>query len=204
MQLVGRSSSHFTRMPRIVAHELGVALPLVVIHDIAAVDATAYGENPALKLPSLRRADGSLLFGAVNICRAVAESAGAADRIVWPEDLRDDLSRNAHELVWHAAAAQVQLVMGTVVGKLPADNIFFAKLRTGYAGALAWLDAHLAAVPAPGPLRLLDVALFCLLDHLTIRPTLDLSPYPALTRFAATFAQRASALATPYRFDAPP
>jgi hypothetical protein len=26
---------------------------------------------------------------------------------VWPEDLRDDLSRNAQELVWHAMGAQV-------------------------------------------------------------------------------------------------
>ncbi len=28
-------------------------------------------------------------------------------------------------------AAQVQLVMGTVLGKLPADNMFFVKARTG-------------------------------------------------------------------------
>ena len=205
MEIIGRSSSHYTRVARIVADELGVPVTLVPIRDLTDLDDATYGGNPALKLPTLRRG-GALLFGTENICRALAEAAPAGRRVVWPEALRDDVARNAQELVWHAMAAQVQLVVGTMIGKLPADNVYFAKARAGFAGALRWLDAHvdaaLAALPDGRAVSLLEVTMFCLLDHLTFRATLPVEPYPALRRFAATFAARPSARRTPYRFDA--
>jgi glutathione S-transferase len=135
MQIVGRSSSLFTRMPLIFAEELGVPYELVPIHDMTALGPEVYAGNPALKLPILRTDDG-VLFGAQNICRAIAERAQKPARIVWPEGLHDELSRNAQELVWHAMTVQVQLIMGTIIGKLPADNVYFAKMRTGFEGAL--------------------------------------------------------------------
>ena len=135
MQIVGRSSSHFTRLPRLFAEELSIAYELVVVYDMTALGPEAYGDNPALKLPLLKR-NGSVLFGAQNICRALAEMSERKLAIVWPEDLRDDLSRNAQELVWHCMQAQVQLVMGTMVGKLPADNVYFSKARAGMENSL--------------------------------------------------------------------
>jgi glutathione S-transferase len=205
LQIVGRSSSLFTRVPRMFAHELGIAVELVVVPDMTVVDPSAYAGNPALKLPTLRRADGGLVFGAENICRALADSAGASARIVWPEQLREDVSRNAQELVWHAMAAQVQLVFGTVVGQLPAENVYFAKGRAGLEGALRWLDqnveAALAALPSPRDLSLFEVTLYCLVEHLAFRATLPVEPYPALIRFARAYAERPSAQQTGYRFD---
>lgn len=207
VQIIGRTSSLFTRVSLIFAHELGVPFELAPIHDMMQVDAAVYAGNPALKMPTLRRA-GTVLFGAENICRALAELAGAGPRIAWPEQLRDDLSRNAHELVRHAMAAQVQLVFGTMVGKLPADNIYFAKGRAGFEGALRWLDDNLAgalrALPSPRDLSLFEVNLFCLVEHLTFRATLPVEPYPSLARFAGDFAARPSAQRTAYRFDTPP
>jgi glutathione S-transferase len=206
VQIIGRSSSHFTRLTLIFAHELGVPFELVPIHDMTVVEPDVYAGNPALKLPTLRRG-GSLVFGADNICRALAELAGADRRVVWPEELRSDVARNAHELVRHGMAAQVQLVFGTVVCELPADNLYFAKARQGFEGALRWLDDHLArvldALPSPRDLSLFEAALFCLVDHLSFRPTLPVEPYPALVRFAGAFAARPSARRTQYRFDAP-
>ena len=204
-QIIGRSSSLFTRVPLVFAHELRIAVELVVVHDMTLVDPAAYAGNPALKLPTLRRPDGGLVFGAENICRALVDSAGASARIVWPEQLRDDVSRNAQELVWHAMAAQVQLVFGTVVGQLPAENVYFAKGRAGLEGALRWLDqnldAALAALPSSRDLSLLEVTLFCLIEHLTFRATLPVEPYPSLVRFARAYAERPSARQTDYRFD---
>ncbi len=205
VQIIGRSSSLFTRVPRIVARELGVALELVPIPDMTATDPASYGGNPALKLPTLRR-DGSLVFGAENICRTLAEVAGTSARIVWPEQLRSEVSRNAQEMVWQAMTAQVQVVFGTVIGKLPADNLYFTKARSGFEGALRWLDAHLEAALAELPARdvsLFEVTLFCLVEHIVFRPTLPLDPCPALVAFARAFATRASAQSTAYRFDAP-
>lgn len=206
VQISGRSSSHFTRLTLIFAHELGVPFELLPIHDMTVLDPAAYADNPALKLPTLRRG-GSLVFGAENICRTLAEFADAPRHIVWPEALRTVLARNAQELVWHGMAAQVQLIFGTVGARLPADNIYFVKGRQGFEGALRWLDANLASVLAELPARdlsLLEVALFCLVDHIGFRATLPLDPYPALVRFAEGFAERPSARRTQYRFAPPP
>lgn len=212
MQIVGRSSSLFTRLPLIFAEELAVPFELVPIHDMTALGPEIYAGNPALKLPILR-ADGSSLFGAQNICRAIAERAAAAGtgnarRIVWPEELRDGLSRNAQELVWHGMAAQVQIVFGTLVGQLPSDNVYFSKARAGLEGSLAWLDTHLGEarrmLPTPRDLSVFEVSLFCLLDHLVFRGTLPIDGYPSLVRFTREFAEKPSAQRTAYRFDTTP
>jgi hypothetical protein len=55
VQIIGRSSSHFTRVALVFAHELGVPFELVPIYDMTEVDPAVYAGNPALKLPTLRR-----------------------------------------------------------------------------------------------------------------------------------------------------
>lgn len=206
LQIVGRSSSHFTRMPLIFAHELSVAFELVPIYDMTQIRPEMYADNPALKLPILRRND-STVFGAQNICRVIAESSSRSTRIVWPEDLQDDISRNAQELVTHCMSTQVQFAFGVAINKLPADNLYFIKARAGMEGALAWLDSNLSnaleQLP-PRDLSFFEVSLFCLVDHLRFRKTVELHPYSALERFTDEFAQRPSAQVTPYRFDVPP
>jgi glutathione S-transferase len=207
VEIVGRSSSHFTRVTQMFALELEVDYRLVPLFDITATDSNVFAGNPALKIPTLRR-DGTLLFGTENICRALAELSKAQKRVVWPEQLSSDLSRNAHELLWHSMNAQVQLAIGLIVAKLPADNVFFTKIRAGFEGALQWLDGHLDAVLATLPperdLSLFETALFCLLEHLTFRGTLPTAAYPSLVRFAQQHAQRPSAQRTAYRFDPAP
>lgn len=208
LQIVGRRSSLFTRVALIFAEELELAYELVPIYDMTALDPQRYGDNPALKLPILRR-NGSSVFGTVNICRTLVESTSSrAARIVWPEELRDDTSRNAQELVWHCMAAQVQLVMGTVVGKLPDDNVLFVKTRTGMENALAWLNEHLhevlQALPRARDLSVFEVSLFCLLEHLAWRGPMQTDHGAALMRFAHRFGQRPAAQQTAYQFDAPP
>jgi glutathione S-transferase len=206
MQIFGRSSSHFTRLPRLVAEELGVRYEFVPILDMQEFDPAPYGGHPAMKLPTLR--DGDLVvFGAENICRTLAERADAIERIAWPEDLRDPQTRNAQELVRHCMAAQVQCVFGTVIAKLPADNLYFTKARAGMIGALTWLDAHIdsvrAALPQQATLSMLEASLFCLLDHLRFRPTVPVDPYPRLSAFLEEFSLRPAAQLTPYVFDKP-
>ena len=206
LEIVGRQSSHFTRLTRIFAAELEVPYQLVPVYDMAALDPEAFGGNPALKIPVLRRG-GSILVGAENICRTLAELARVRKRIVWPEQLSGDLVRNAQELVWHCMAAQVQLVLGTALHKLPADNPFFVKSRTGFDGALRWLDTNLDEVLTrlpPRDLSLFEASLHCLIEHLQFRPTLTAESFPALVSFAKNFALRPSAQATVYRFDVRP
>jgi len=209
MQLVGRRSSVFTRVPLVFAEQLGVTYEFQPIKDMTETAPAAYAGNPALKLPILRL-DGGVVFGAQNICRAITERAIAAGNtaaaaVVWPEALRDPLSRNAQELVWHCMTAQVQLVMGTVLGKLPSDNMFFVKARFGLEASLAWLDANLAPalqrLPAARGLSLFEVSLFCLVEHLAFRPTVPMTAYGELTAFSAHYGQCEAARRTAYRFD---
>lgn len=203
IEIIGRTTSHFTRVARIFAHELGVPLTLVDVPDLRALDAEAYGGNPALKIPSLRVGT-SLVFGAENVCRKLVELAGRRGdpRLVFAEHVTSDLVRSAQEMTEHAMTAQVQLVVPLFFGDLPLDHFYFRKIRAGFEGSLAWLDAHLprvlAELPAPRDLSLFEVSLFCLVEHLAFRRTRESEAPPALRRFAAEFARRASAEATPY------
>lgn len=206
VELVGRSSSHYTRVARLFADELRVPVQLVVVRELTSLAPRDYGGNPALKMPTLRR-DGASVFGAENVCRVLAELADPPRRIVWPEQLRQDVSRNAQEMVWHAMSAQVQLVLGANASRLPADDPCFAKGRRGLEGALGWLEEHLdaalGALPSARDLSLFEATLFCLVEHLPFRATVPVDPTSSLARFAATFALRPSAERTRYRFDAP-
>lgn len=207
LQIVGRRSSHFTRIARIFAEELGLSSEVAPIYDMTAREPEIYANNPALKLPVLRDGE-EVVFGTENICRTMADRAQKSVAIVWPEQLRGNLSRNAQEMVWHCMNTQVQIVVGTAVAKLPADNLYFEKARLGYAGALAWLDAHvgdaLKALPASRQLSLFEVSLFCMIEHLHFRQTLPVEQYSNLEAFRKSFATRPSAQRTPYQFDVPP
>jgi glutathione S-transferase len=203
MQIVGRRSSLFTRIALMFAEELAVSYQYEPIYDMTVVDPSVYANNPALKLPILR-IDESVIFGTLNICRVLAEKSGSTMRIVWPEAQRNDVSRNAQELVWHCAATQVQLVMGTVINKLPADNPFFAKARSGMENSLRWLDQNLSsalnALPARD-LSVFEVSLYCLIEHLVFRPTMSVDSYKSLTEFSRLYSQRPAASVTTYRLD---
>ena len=220
LRLTGRSGSHFTRVVRIVADELAVPLAFDVVHDLLSLDPADFAGHPAMKLPTLHvprpssTGGYSPLFGTENICRKLVESAGRADDprvVLFPSS---DLVRNAQELVWQAMAAQVQLVIGVRIGKLPAESPFFAKMTLGMLGSLAWIDERLPSVRAAlGPensrdLSLFEVTLFCLLEHIAFRPTVLLSGpagprFPSLHAFVQAFATRESAQRTVYAADPP-
>ena len=209
LRFTGRSSSHFTRVAAIFAHELGLPFTLDVVYDLTRTDTEVYGGNPALKVPTLHLGE-SVLFGTENICRKLVEIAGRAGdaRILLSEQLGDDLVRCAQELVWHTMSAQVQLRVGIKVCKLPADNPFFAKARAGMEHSLAWLDSRLnqflGLLPAARDLSLLEVTLFCMYEHIAFLPTVSLEPYANLKGFVARFAGRESARRTPFHFDPVP
>lgn len=206
VEIVGRRASLFTRVALLFAETLRVPYRLTHIADMAGLDASTYGGNPALRMPILRRG-GEVVWGTENICRALGALAALRGpvRVIWPEDLRDPLARNAQELVWQCMASQVQVVMGTVIGGLPAENIFFVKARTGMEASLRWLDGNLdallRALPEGRDISLLETTLFCLIEHLSFRPAVSVAEHARLNDFAATFGEREAARATAYRFQ---
>jgi glutathione S-transferase len=210
LTLIGRSSSHYSRVVRLLAHALDVPLALSPVFDLMSEDATAYAGNPALKLPALRDGE-EVLWGSGNACRRVAaRAADGGARVFWPEHATTALLMNAHEMVAHAMATQVEVVFHELVSKRPADATS-RKRRASLIGSLHWLDAHWPAIGAElpaGRIALIELQLFALLEHLRFRyppdAPLDYAPTPHLDAFVAEFRQRPAAQATEYRFDSPP
>jgi glutathione S-transferase len=205
--LIGRSSSSFTRVTRIFAAELGVPYVFRVVQNLGSLDTSDYGGHPGLKVPSLQTPEGTW-FGSANVARRFAAHAGVPRHVIWPEALDRPISANAQELTLSAMSTEVALIMSTLgskPGEAPADSAHCAKMRKSLIDTLVWLDANvegaLDALPAERELSYLEVTLFCLLEHLEFRKILSITPYPSLGAFRARFAQRSSALQTPYRFD---
>lgn len=203
LELIGRQSSHYTRVARIFAHELGVDVRFTPILDLMSVDAAVFAGNPTLKLPILR-IDGEAVFGTGNICRVLARSAGREADVYWPEDADTPLLLNGHEVLASAMATQVEVVMHERVAQRSADTVSI-KRKQGLVNSVRWLEDNLDAIQAAlsdRPIRSFDVGLFCLLEHFPFRNPIDLSGMPRLSIFAEVFGQRGSSQATPYRFDA--
>jgi glutathione S-transferase len=206
LTLVGRSSSHFTRVTRMFAIELGVALTMRPVFDLTALGTEVYGENPALKIPVLLTETGPL-FGAENICRELVRRARARNKssrkksaIVMRGDLDSRLVANAEELTLHVMQTGVTVILGKMSGTVPS-----AKTTRSLENTLAWLDANvdgvLTALPEQRTLSFVEVALFCMTRHLPFRQVVDVKPYTKLVAFADAYGQRASARETEYRID---
>jgi glutathione S-transferase len=201
--LFGRSSSHFTRVTRIFASELGVAYAFRPVPSLMSLDESDYGGNPALKLPVFSL-NGEVWFGASNICRVLARLSATARRVVWPEAASLALVANAQELTLQAMSTEVTLIMAQL-GDAGAGSAHVIKLRRSLVDSLAWLDTNiegaLAALPAERELSFLEVTLFCLITHLEFREVLPVETYPALVAFEARFGTRQAAADTAYHFD---
>jgi glutathione S-transferase len=203
LELVGRSSSHFTRVARMFAVELRVPHAFRPVLDLGSLEAAGYADNPALKVPVLIDEQGPL-FGAENICRAlVRRSEVARERVVLRGDLADRVVANAEELTLHVMSAEVSLLMANAAGSGHAPP---PKVSPSLENSLRYLeqslDALLAALPATRAVSFVEVALFCVVTHLTFRGVADVAPFVGLNAFCTHFGQRDSAAATAYRFDA--
>lgn len=204
LTLVGRHSSHYTRIVSIYAAELGVACAFEPVFDIGSTDAKLFGENPMLRVPSLATPEGTW-FGSLNACRELARRSSSELRLVWPEDHATPAAANAQEITTDAMATGVVIVTGRMSGladDAPSLVKPFARLRGGVAWLEANLDAALATLPEPR-LSFLEVSAFCLLTHLGFRQLLSIDDRPRLTAFCQRFGARPSALATGYYLDQP-
>lgn len=201
--LVGRSSSHFTRVARIFALELDVEHTFRPVFDLTTLDPAAYAENPALKIPILVDKAGPL-FGTENICRELALRSGRRTEVVLRGDVHERVIANAEELTLHAMSTEVSIIMAKASGDSRGGS---PKAMPSLENALRHLDENvdgvLSALPPGRAFSFVEVALFCLITHLPFREVLDVSPWRRLEAFRTQFAQRASARGTEYRFDTP-
>lgn len=199
--LHGRSSSHFTRTARIFALELDVPHTFKPVLDLTTLDAAAYANNPALKIPILIDEHGPL-FGTENICRELLRRAEHRGLVVMRGDSSDRLIANAEELALHVMNAEVSIITAKMAGNATVPPKVMSSLENSLSHLDDQLDALLARLPSERALSFVEVALFCVVTHLPFRQILDTSRWQRLTQFAQRFGERASARSTEYRFDA--
>jgi len=205
--LVGRSSSHFTRITRIMAEELGLPYRFEVVRDLLSAEQSDYAGNPALKLPILRVGD-DIWCGSLNICRELYRHSPRTLKMVWPEDLDRALTANAQEFITQAMSTEVNLIMNSLGGGDERQNERQndRKMRQSLGYLLHWLEEHvdeiLNALPQERALSFLEISLFCLVTHLEFRQVMPVDAFVRLNHFCANFSQRDSTLKTPYYFDA--
>ncbi|RKG94082.1 glutathione S-transferase N-terminal domain-containing protein [Corallococcus terminator] len=201
--IIGRSSSHFTRIARLFAAELHVDHSFQAVRDLLSKDPADYGGNPALRIPVLKTSRG-VWFGALNASRELWRQSNPRPRVVWPEALDVPLLANMQELTLQAMATEVTLVMEKMAGA-GEGTPHALKLRESLLNMMAWLEenasAALATLPPERDLSYLEVTLFCLVTHLEFRDVLPTAPYQTLNRFCQQFAKRPSASGTDFRFD---
>jgi glutathione S-transferase len=203
LTLIGRSSSHFTRVTRIFAAELGVKCGFEPVLDIQSTDPQTF-DNPLLTVPSLRTPEGTW-FGSLPICRELARRSLSSVPLVWPEDHVEPLSSNAQEVTTSAMTAGVSVIMARGAG-LGDDHALLVKPRARLQAAIDWLEEHLDSVFATLPekrLSFLEVSTYCFLTHLGLRELGSIANRPRLTAFCEAFGARPSAVQTPYFFDQP-
>jgi len=196
--IIGRSSSHFTRVVRIFAAELNIDYAFQVVRDLTAAEPAIYGDNPALKVPVLQNDDGTW-FGALPICRELQRQSNSKLQILWPEHLVSNPASNFQELVLHAMSTGVHLIMSKVGG-----SGTHPKNEISLDNSLRWLESNVTSVVDNLPahdLSFLEVSLYCLLRHLEFREIRKLPGRAALQQFCDSFERRPSVLATPFRYD---
>jgi glutathione S-transferase len=203
LRIAGRSSSHFTRVVRVFAHELGLAYQFEPVMDLLSGDSERYFGNPALRIPAAEL-DGAAWYGALNICRVLARRAPPPRAIVWPEALVDRTAANAQELVLQGMSTEVGLIMRTAARPDLTDR-YDDKARASLSASLGWLEQHFASVrdalPADRALSFVEVTAFCFFAHLEFRQVVDMAGYPRLRAFCHEYELRPAARETAYRFD---
>lgn len=200
--IIGRSSSHFTRITRIIAREFEVSYDFEIINDLLSLDASKYGGHPSLKLPSLRTDKGTW-FGSLPISRQLAFISNNSIHITWPEELSDILTSNFQELVTTAMNNEVSLIMSKNSGF--ENSIYQQKIFESLKNTIDWLEVNIKKsielLPTERDLSFLEVSLFCLIEHLEFREILNLSNYKKLGEFRRLFMERPSAIETPFHLD---
>lgn len=205
LTLIARSSSHFSRVARIYAAELEVPHEFSPVYDLTSTSVATFGDNPALRVPSLRTPEGTW-FGTLNICRELARRSPVEGRLVWPEDLSDPLTSNAQELVLDAMETEVVIIMGRIAG-IGDDHALLTKPFARLRGMAAWLDTHLDSALARLPKRrlsYLEATAYAFTAHVEFRGIMPLDAFPKLVAFRAAFGARPCAERTPFQFDKPP
>lgn len=133
--LFGTPRSHFTRVVRMVAHELGLSVPLVDVGDVGQL--VPFAGNPLMTVPVLEH-EGARIWDTHHVCRYLVEQAGRDPLGVESLDVE---GRNTLAVIFGVMGAEVRLILAARAG-VPAEGRPFDKVRATVKAGLGFLDAR--------------------------------------------------------------
>ncbi|MFW9079116.1 glutathione S-transferase [Pseudomonas sp. P2757] len=198
MKLYYQTHSPYARKVLVLAHELGIASSLEVIHhetSPTSPNATIYKANPLGKVPVLILDDGSALFDSIVICEYL-DNLNDAPKFIPPKGPARYAALQLQALA--QGMCDVGIKLRWEVERRPqalrypayADGQAY-KLKEAY----RFIEQH---VDLNGPITLGHIALATALDWIAFRKLSDFSAQPRLSEWHQTFCERASMRATEY------
>ena len=198
MKLFYQTHSPYARKVLVLAHELGIASSLEVIHhetSPTSPNETIYKANPLGKVPVLILPDATALFDSIVICEYLDDLSDG------PKLIPANGPERYKALRLQALAqgmCDVGIKLRWEVERRPealrypayADGQAF-KLKEAY----RFIEEH---VDLNGPITLGHIALATALDWIALRQLSDFSAQARLTEWYQTFCERASMRATEY------
>lgn len=180
--LHGTPRSHFTRVVRIVCHELALPIRWVDVGNVG--DAEAFGGNPLMQVPVL--VDGAhTLWDAHNICCYLVARQGrdplGIDAMTWSD-------RNLVATIQGVMSAEVRLILTARAGLDPSGGPL-DKAREVLRRGLAWIDERVEPQQALTYPVAWAVSMW---DHLLLYDSAQRSDAPRLAQLAEQLAARPS------------
>lgn len=186
LRLFGTPKSHFTRIVRIVGHELDLPFEVVDIGNVGAAE--TFGGNPLMQVPAL--ADGPRsIWGTSNICRYLV---GLADVDPLHVCTQDWSAVNLAYVIQGVMSAEVQLILAERSG-LEAKGPRFDKIRSTIERGLAFVDGEIEVTAQFSYVHACAISMW---DHLLLYENAMPSDSDALNAVARGFGERPSVVAT--------
>lgn len=178
-RLFGTHRSHFTRIVRVLLHELELDVEWVDVGNVGAHE--AFGGNPLMQVPVL--VEGNVtVWDSHEICRYLVARRGRDPLGV--ESL-DWARRNLVTVIRGVMSAEVRLILATRAGMDVSGGVF-DKDRDVIDRALAWIDEHIGAEPAMGSrLTYPAVCAVAMWDHLLLYENAEVDDAPQLDSFVS-------------------
>jgi glutathione S-transferase len=193
LTLVGTPLSHFTRKVRILLHELAIPFDFELVRNLLEVDATRYGQNPLMRVPTL--IDGDVwLIESDHIARYIVATRAPQDPLNVLTPTAADLNRLA--VMNGIMAHDVTLILAARGGLTDVmAHTYFQKLARAITSGLAWLDRELDRERES--FDYVDVVTICMWEHLEhygIVPGIE--SFQRIAERVARFSQRDSVART--------
>lgn len=186
LQLHGTPRSHFTRIVRILCHELGLEVELVDVGNVGI--SQAFGGNPLMQVPVL--VDGErTVWESHNICRYLVEREGSDPLGVESLDWE---GRNLVSVIYGVMSAEVRVVLAERCG-MDATTGVFAKARETLRTGLAWIDER---IEDEDGLTYPAVCATAMWDHLLLFRNVQRGAAPRVERMAERLGEYASVVRT--------